>query len=83
MPTTLPRHVISETPQIAAALDSAQLVWPEETRADLMRRLIVTAGEDVLTSAEHRRDLVAKWAGRCPGSYSAGWDERRKAEWPA
>ena len=75
--------MITETPDIAAALDAAALVWPGETRAGLMRRLITAAAEQVITSAETRRRMVEQWAGGCPGGYSGEWDERRKAEWPA
>ena len=80
---TLARHMITETPEVAAALDAAALVWPGRSRADLMRRLITASAEQILTSAEHRHRMVEQWAGGCPGAYSGGWDERRKAEWPA
>ena len=74
--------MITETPDIAAALDAAALVWPGETRADLMRRLIITSAEQIIISAEHRRRMVEQWSGGCPGGYPDDWDERRKAEWP-
>jgi len=83
MPTTLARHMITETPEIAAALDAAALVWPGETRADLVRRLVTASAAQMLVSPAQRRRMVEQWAGGCPGSYTDDWDERRKAEWPA
>ncbi|MDR2620641.1 MAG: hypothetical protein LBC29_05955 [Propionibacteriaceae bacterium] len=82
MPTTLDRHTITETPEIAAALDIAALRWPGKTRAELVRQVLVESAEQMLASAEHRRRMIEKYAGVFTGTYPADWDEQRKAEWP-
>jgi hypothetical protein len=82
MPTTLDRHTITETPQIAAALDVAAQVWPNESRTELMRRLIIESAERIRSTAEHRLLLVKKWAGCLTGSYPDDWAARIKDEWP-
>ena len=74
--------MITETPEIAVALDVAGQVWPGETRGGLIRRLIIMSATDIIRSAEHRMEMVEQWAGKFPGAYGSDWDARRKAEWP-
>lgn len=40
MPTTRPRHQITETPDVAHALDRAARRWPDEPRSRLLLRLV-------------------------------------------
>lgn len=41
--TTRPRYQITETPEVAQALDRAAQRWPGEPRSKLLRRLIIDA----------------------------------------
>jgi len=47
MPTTRPRHAITETEAVAHALDVARRRWPGERQATLLTRLI-EAGADAV-----------------------------------
>ena len=84
MPTTLPRHAITETPQIAAMLDDAAVVWPEsaDSRADLIRNLLAAGHEHVAGTAaaqhEHRVAAVREASGSMPWVWPLG---SLKDEW--
>lgn len=87
MPTSLPRHQVTETPQIAHAIDLAAARWPGESRASLLRRL-VEAGGASLESAEDesstaRRDAIVASSGTYPGVFSANYLEDLRQDWPA
>ena len=60
MPTTRPRYQITETPDVAYALDLAARQWPTEPRSKLLLRLIQT-GSAVLEQerSETTRDRLA------------------------
>ena len=78
MPTTRPRHPVTETPDIARILDEAARRWPGTPRAKLIQRVLVDwagGGRSLAARAEARRSLV----GSLPGS-SALYD--RAEEWP-
>lgn len=88
MPTTLPRYTVTETPEIARALDAAAAEWPElrGDRAALLRRL-VEAGRQSVTHKldEHmaaRRQAIRNRAGAATGAYPAEAAETLKTEWP-
>ncbi len=57
MPTTLPRHQITETPAVAQALDIAARRWPHDPRSKLLLRLL-HAGSDALE--QERNDAVRR-----------------------
>lgn len=61
MPTTRARHQITETDEIAAAIDRAAEVWPNESRSDLLRHL-VTYGAERLASSPIERMLEVELA---------------------
>lgn len=44
MPTTRPRHVITETPEVAAGLDAGQRRWPGLSRGKVASLLVAEAG---------------------------------------
>ena len=52
MPTTRPRHMVTETEEIARVLDRAAARWPGLTRGQLLTMLLLEAGE----SQERRLD---------------------------
>jgi hypothetical protein len=89
MPTTKPRHTVTETADLAAALDAAARRWPEDagSRTRLLLRL-VEAGEQTI-NREHELDLarrraaVERTAGALTGVYARGSLEELRDEWPA
>ncbi len=56
MPTTRPRYQVTETPEVAHALDLAARRWPGEPRSKLLLR-VVRAGA---TALEHRHTVDAR-----------------------
>ena len=85
MPTTKARHSITETAEIAEALDDAALVWPElrEDRAALLRKL-VEAGHQSVSGARQkgaRSRMIRDSAGVATGVYPPNAAARLKSEW--
>ncbi|HEY5787065.1 MAG TPA: hypothetical protein VIT65_20055 [Microlunatus sp.] len=60
MPTTRPRHVITETDPVAAALDEAARRWPEDSqsRSRLLLRLVEEGHHAI--AADSARRLAAR-----------------------
>jgi hypothetical protein len=84
VPTTRPRHQVTETPEVAHALDVAERRWPGLSRSALLAKLAeegarVLEQEDEERRAQ-RRELVDKHAGgfHFPPNYL---DELRE-DWP-
>lgn len=86
MPTTRPRYQVTETDEVARALDAAQLRWPSESRSRLLVRLIVDNGKAVSEvneeDAARRLKAVDEYAGAFPGLYPDGYLEALRDEWP-
>ena len=62
MPTTRPRHSITETPEVAAAIDQALEVFPDAgSRAGVLMELIRLGADEV---QRRRRSVDEKWADR-------------------
>lgn len=84
MPTTRPRHQITETDDIASALDLAAQRWPDEPRSDLMRRLILT-GARALAESPIERTLEVEVALASlvdlADCYPPGYLERLRTDW--
>jgi len=84
MVTTLPRHSITETPDIAQAIDLAAATWPErrDNRAELARRLILIGADSVGRSEPGRAALVEQWGGFLAGVYPTDAEQALKDDWP-
>ncbi len=89
MSPTRPRHEVTETSEVAAALDDAALRWPEDAsnRAALVRRLLV-AGQAALqqernAAAEARRAAIMRTSGALSGAFDDGHLEQLREGWPA
>ena len=88
MPTTRPRLTITETDDVAAALEAAATRWPEvRSRRELLLRL-VEQGREVLEgdrddAAERRRAALRRTSGALTGTYEPDYLERLRADWPA
>lgn len=87
MPTARPRHQITETDEVAAALDAAARRWPEVTqRSELLRRLV--AAGHLAVSAHHDREVTARraavhrTAGALTGIYEPGELAELRQDWP-
>lgn len=87
MPTTRPRYQVTETPEVARALDRAAKRWPGEPRSKLLVRL-VEAGADLLENDErtesltHRAAVLAS-AGRYAEAFGPGYLTELRTDWPA
>jgi hypothetical protein len=88
MPTTRPRHTLTETPELARALDAADSAWPElgNDRPALLRRLVETGYHAVVQRLDGRltarRLALHRGAGVATGAYPAHAAEALKSEWP-
>jgi hypothetical protein len=86
MPTIRPRYQITETDEVARALDAAQRRWPGEPRSRLLVRLVVENGQAIreVSEEETARRLRAldEVAGSFPGLSTPGWRDELRNEWP-
>jgi hypothetical protein len=88
MPTSRPRHTITESDEIALALRDAARRWPEDR--DSPRALLehlVAEGHRVLThdqdaALEDRRAAILRTSGALTGSYPVGYLDRLRDDWP-
>lgn len=88
MPTTRPRHVITETDDVARALDDAARRWPQD-RSDRRRLLLHLVEEGHRAAlAEHagrvaaRRAAVERTSGVLEGVYPGGYLDSLRQDWP-
>lgn len=86
MPTTRPRHQVTETPAIAHAIDVAAKQWPNESRSRLLLRL-VTAGAATLSGRHDsqvaaRRSAVMATSGKYTELFHEGYLADLRADWP-
>jgi len=88
VPTTRPRHYVTETDELAAALDAAALRWPELTRSQLLVRLAISAGEAERLAEQERRERRLAALRRLssegiPGlEYPPDYLEKLREDWP-
>ncbi len=88
MPTTRPRLTITETDDVARALDDAASRWPEvRSRQQLLLRLL-KQGQEALRrdrdeEAERRRQAIRRTSGSLTGSYAQDDLAALRDDWPA
>jgi hypothetical protein len=86
MPTARRRYQVTETDEVARALDEAARRWPGEPRSRLLVRLITENGRAIaeLNEEEVARRLAAidRYAGTFAGLYSADYLEELRKDWP-
>lgn len=88
MPTTRPRHLVTETDELARALDDAALQWPADSgsRAKLLLHLVYEGHRALISEREHhaaaRRDAVTSTAGALTGVYGPNYLEELRRDWP-
>ena len=89
MPTARPRHMVTETAELADALDAAARRWPAEggDRAKLIRRLLDEGYRAILSDQEEkaaaRRKAVKRTAGALSGAFGEGHLDRLRDDWQA
>jgi hypothetical protein len=89
MPTTRPRHLITETDQVANALDVAARRWPEDrhSRAKLLLHLVEEGHRVLIGEADERRQArlaaIRRTSGSLAGIYDGDYLERLREDWPA
>ncbi len=89
MPTTRPRHVITESEQVAHALDDAARRWPADSgnRAKLLLHLVEEGHRAVVgqheSGVQERRNAVARTSGALTGVYGEGYLNELREGWPA
>ena len=89
MPTTNRRHAITETDDIASALEIAAKTWPElaEKPGALLRRLILlgqnTLMHDRVAVADVREKSFDATAGAFAGVFGSNYLHVIREDWPA
>ncbi|WBU36945.1 hypothetical protein [Homoserinibacter sp. YIM 151385] len=86
MPTTKPRYQITDTDEVALALDAAELRWPGEPRSRLVVRLLVESGlrmaEVGREEAARRRAAIEAFDAGFSEAYPPGYLEELRKDWP-
>jgi hypothetical protein len=88
VPTSRRRHVITETDQVAAALDDAARRWPQEhgNRPRLLLRLLEEGHRAVTTQRQEfagsRRRAIATTSGALTDAYDEDYLDRLREDWP-
>ncbi|HYO01840.1 MAG TPA: hypothetical protein VET27_08110 [Mycobacterium sp.] len=88
MPTSHPRHAITETDEITDALGVARRAWPDlaDKPGALLRRLIIE-GRNALThkntdADRASRQAIAETGGALTGVFGANCLDRLREDWP-
>lgn len=86
MPTTRPRHFVTETDELAAALDEAARRYPGLSRPQLLVRLALEAHHAVQKTRDARRrrrlEAIRQHSGSLAGVYGPDYLERLREDWP-
>jgi len=82
VPTTRPRHTITETDEVARALDAAARRWPGETRSRLLANLVETGAQALEDEREARLRAIRETAGTLTDAFPPGYLEDLRRDWP-
>lgn len=88
MPTAHPRHAITETEEITAALAVARKVWPDLAHKPgaLLRQLILTGRNslvhDSASTEKARREAIAATSGALAGVFGPTYLADLREDWP-
>lgn len=88
MPTTKPRHTLTETDELAAALRDAARVWPHDATSSpkLLLHLIKEGRAAIEPEAERRRQqrriALEEARAKLAGTYPPGYLRELRDEWP-
>jgi hypothetical protein len=86
MPTVRPRHQVTETDEVAQALDLAARRWPGESRGRLLVRLLEVGAArlaaDDRAERGRRAQLLDEFSATYADAYPAGYLEELREDWP-
>lgn len=86
MPTTKPRHQVTETSAVAHALDVAARRWPGRPRSQLLVELVQVGGRvlerEQAELVRARREAVQGTSGKYAGAFAEGYLSELRADWP-
>ena len=87
MPTARPRHFVTETDELAAALDEAAERWPTLSRSQLLARLAIeghlAAHQAHEQRRQHRLAAIRRNSGMLTGAYGPEYLRTLRQDWPA
>jgi hypothetical protein len=89
MPTSRPRHAITETDDIASALRAAARRWPDsaDNPSRLLHHLIIAGGEAIQSEHEQattrRAPDIEASKGSLAGVYGSDYLSELRVDWPA
>jgi len=84
VPTTRPRHQITETDDIAAAVETGLQEWPDLSRSEVIRELILKGAESLKLTAVERVlavELALKELASLDIHYPEGYLEDLRKDW--
>jgi hypothetical protein len=77
---------VTETPDVAHALDLAAIRWPGEPRARLLLHLVEVGGAALVDGAEaekaRRRQAIRASSGKYAGAFGPDYLAELRADWP-
>ena len=87
MPTTRPRHLVTESDELRRALDAAAVRWPGLSRPQLLVRLALE-GHHAAQQAHHERRerrlaALRMHSGVLTGTYGPDYLQHLREDWPA
>jgi hypothetical protein len=86
VPTTRPRHQVTETDELAAALDEAATRWPQLSRGLLITQLALEGHRAaVVRQRQHRSDrleALQRHSGALTGVYPPDHLAELREDWP-
>jgi len=87
MPTARPRHFVTETDELTAALDLAASRWPTLSRSQLLARLALEGHRAAQRAQDERRQrrlaAIRRHSGMLKGFYEPNYLHELRQEWPA
>lgn len=88
MPTNRHRHMITETENVAQALEVAAEAWPEHRgdKGALLKMLLATGKESLESKKQLQRIMriqaIQEAANKFEGVWPSNWREEVQGEWP-
>ncbi len=74
--------MLTETDDIARAIDAVSALYPGETRTEILRRLVRLGAETMAQQKDWRRHNVSASAGHFPGLYPPDYLDDLRQDWP-
>jgi len=86
MPTARPRYQVTETPDVARAIDNAAKRWPHEPRSKLLLRLVDAGGAalaqfDDLAKSK-RQQAIDGSSGKYADEFGSDYLAELRHDWP-